>query len=75
MNEPVLALDLGASRIRAAVVRPDGALAARADGPTRLADGPAAVVGDSIALLSRVLIDAPPDVSAAVTAISPEDLV
>ena len=69
MNEPVLALDLGASRIRAAVVRPDGTLAARADGPTRLAEGPAVVVGDSIALLRRVLADAPDDLATAVTSI------
>jgi glucokinase len=51
---PILALDLGASRIRAAVVLPDGALAARADGITRSADGPATVLADAIALLRAV---------------------
>jgi glucokinase len=51
---PVLALDLGASRIRAAVVRPDGSLAARAEGLTRRREGPTAVLADSIALLREV---------------------
>jgi glucokinase len=51
---PVLALDLGASRIRAAVVRPDGSLASRAEGATRIQDGPTAVIADSIALLREV---------------------
>jgi glucokinase len=51
---PVLALDLGASRIRAAVVLPDGSLASRADGITRGAAGPEAVIADCIDLLNRV---------------------
>ncbi|MHB8672489.1 MAG: ROK family protein [Candidatus Limnocylindrales bacterium] len=51
---PILALDLGASRIRAAVVRPDGSIAARAEGPTRIGDGPVAVVADAVALLAAV---------------------
>lgn len=52
--EPVLALDLGASRVRAAIARADGTLAARAEAPTRIAAGPAAVLDDAIALLRRV---------------------
>lgn len=51
---PVLAADLGASRIRAAVVLPDGTLAARADGATRSSDGPDAVVADLVDLLRSV---------------------
>ena len=53
-DDPILALDLGASRIRAAVVLPDGSLAARADGITRASDGPAAVIADAIELLRGV---------------------
>jgi glucokinase len=56
---PVLALDLGASRVRAAVVLPDGSLAARADGPTRSSDGPDAVLADSIGLLRQVRAQVP----------------
>jgi glucokinase len=60
--DAVLALDLGASRVRAAVVRPDGSLAARGDGVTRSADGPAAVVADMIALLVAVRDRAPREI-------------
>jgi glucokinase len=66
---PVLALDLGASRIRAAVVLPDGTLAARADDRTRLADGPTAVLGDAIALLQEVLAAVPTSLAASVGAV------
>ncbi|MEO8228522.1 MAG: ROK family protein [Chloroflexota bacterium] len=55
----ILALDLGASRIRAGVVRPNGTVVTRADGPTRASDGPTAVIGDAIALLERVRAQAP----------------
>lgn len=58
-SSPILAVDLGASRIRAGVVRPNGTIVARADGPTRAADGPAAVIADAIALLERVRAQAP----------------
>lgn len=43
-GEAVLALDLGGSRIRAAVVTADGRILARNDGRTPSADGPEAVV-------------------------------
>jgi glucokinase len=52
---PVLALDLGASRIRVAVVTPDGRLLARDDGRTPGAAGPAAVVTACIDRLRGVL--------------------
>jgi glucokinase len=61
---PVLALDLGASRIRAALVRLDGSLAARAEGRTRREDGPSAVIGDIVALLEAVRGRAPADAGA-----------
>ena len=51
---PVLALDLGATRIRVAVVAPDGRLLSRAEGRTPGADGPAAVVDACIEHLRNV---------------------
>ena len=63
---PVLALDLGASRVRAAVVLADGTLVTRADGPTRAADGPDAITADAIDLLTRVRDTAPPDIAGAI---------
>lgn len=53
-ERPVLALDLGASRLRGAVVRPDGSLAARLERPTRVADGADAVLADAVAVLREV---------------------
>jgi glucokinase len=67
--DPVLALDLGASRIRAAVVRPDGSVVTRADGATRAADGPDAVTADAIDLLQRVRAGVPPAMRQAISAI------
>jgi len=52
---PVLALDLGASRIRVAAVSPDGRLHARADARTPGAHGPDAVVEACIQRLRGVL--------------------
>src|SRR2546423_7274370 len=52
---PVLALDLGASRIRVAAVSPDGRLHARADARTPGAQGPDAVVEACIQRLRGVL--------------------
>ena len=54
-TEPVLALDLGASRIRVAAVSPDGRLHARDDARTPGAQGPDAVVEACIARLRGVL--------------------
>ncbi len=54
-NGPVLALDLGASRIRVAGVLPDGRLVARDDARTPGAQGPQAVVDACIERLRGVL--------------------
>jgi glucokinase len=51
---PVLALDLGGTRIRAALILPDGAVAAREEQPTGAERGPEAVIADIIALLKGV---------------------
>jgi glucokinase len=66
---PVLALDLGASRIRAAIVTGDGRILVRRDGRTPGADGPAAVVDACIAHLRAVRDDAPSAVAAALAGI------
>ncbi|HEX5590784.1 MAG TPA: ROK family protein, partial [Candidatus Limnocylindrales bacterium] len=63
-HDPVLALDLGASRIRAAVVTADGQVLARRDGRTPGADGPDAVVAACIDHLRGVRRDAGPAVAA-----------
>ncbi|TAJ99994.1 MAG: ROK family protein [Chloroflexota bacterium] len=55
--DPVLALDLGASRIRAAVVTADGRIVVRRERPTPGADGPEAVIEACIGLLRAVLDD------------------
>ena len=60
---PVLALDLGASRIRAAVVDADGRILARRDGRTPGADGPAAVVAACIDHLRGVREEVDPDIA------------
>lgn len=67
--DPVLALDLGASRIRAAVVAADGRILTRRDGRTPGSDGPAAVVAACIAHLRAVRDDTDPTVAAGLTGI------
>lgn len=62
-SAPVLALDLGASRIRVAIVQPNGRLLARREGRTPGADGPEAVVSACIAQLRAVREDAGPAVA------------
>jgi glucokinase len=66
---PVLALDLGASRIRAGVILPDGSVAVRAETSTRAADGPDVVVADAIELLRDVRAAVPPSIADAIGAI------
>ncbi|MGC8634924.1 MAG: ROK family protein [Candidatus Limnocylindrales bacterium] len=53
-GRPVLALDLGASRLRAALVGPDGSILSRAEVPSATERGPAAVLEDVVALLAEV---------------------
>ncbi len=47
-SRPVIAVDLGGTRIRAAIVEPDGTRHARIDGPTPKEAGPAAIVAACI---------------------------
>ena len=68
-SSPVLALDLGASRVRAGVVLADGTVVTRAEAPTRAGNGPDAVTADAVALLVRVRDEAPRDVAAAIEAV------
>jgi glucokinase len=51
----VAALDLGASRIRAAVVAPDGRVQAKGETPTPSRQGPAAVIAASVGELERAI--------------------
>jgi glucokinase len=54
---PVLALDLGGTNARAAVVTPDGTLASRRSGPTPMADGASAVVDYCAGLMEAALTE------------------
>ena len=49
----VLALDLGGTQVRAALVRADGARLGRAAAPTPVAEGPAAIVAACISTLQH----------------------
>ena len=61
-----LALDVGASRIRAGVVDASGRVVARAEARTPTEAGPQGVVATSISMLRRVRVAAPPEVVAAI---------
>lgn len=61
---PVLALDLGASRIRAAAVGADGRIAARREGRTPGASGPEAVIAACIGHLEAARADLDPAAAA-----------
>jgi glucokinase len=54
---PVLALDLGGTNARAAVVTPDGVLTSRRSGPTPMAEGAAAVVEYCAGLMEAALFE------------------
>lgn len=56
----VLALDMGASRLRVAVVAPDGTVSGRLDGPTPVEAGPAGVLSTTIEMLRSARDTAPP---------------
>lgn len=63
----VLALDLGASRIRAAVVAADGTLVVRASRAAPVAAGPAQVLAACVTMLGAVRRRLPADVDARIT--------
>ena len=63
----VLALDLGGTQVRAALVRADGTRLGRAAAPTPVSDGPAAVVAACIATLQRARENATKEDAAAVS--------
>jgi glucokinase len=66
---PVLALDLGGTQVRAAVVLPDGRRIARRAAPTPVADGAEVVLGTCISTLIAARADAPPDIGASIAAV------
>ena len=63
----VLALDLGGTQVRAALVRADGTRLGRAAAPTPVSDGPSAVVAACIATLQRARENATKEDAAAVS--------
>ena len=67
---PVLALDLGGTRIRAAVIQPDGARVARTETETPVDDGPAAVVAACVEMLQRARRSADPGIADALAGIA-----
>jgi glucokinase len=66
----VLALDLGATRVRAALVGPDGSVQARAEALSRTERGPAAVLDTAEELLRAVRA---PAIGIGISAIGPVD--
>ncbi|HJW22379.1 MAG TPA: ROK family protein [Candidatus Limnocylindrales bacterium] len=66
---PVLALDLGGTRIRAAVVQSDGTRSARVDTETPVEDGPAAIVRACREAVAQARSKAPAEVAEAVVGI------
>jgi glucokinase len=61
--QPVLALDLGGTQIRAAVIGPDGRRIVRTERPTPIEDGPAAIVRACRDAVARVRADAPDELA------------
>ena len=73
MDGRVLAVDLGGTNLRAAVVSAEGALTARRHLPTASEDGPDAVIGRMVELLAAVAAEGgvPPDAPVGVAAPGP----
>jgi glucokinase len=68
-SPPVLALDLGGTRIRAAVVQSDGTRLARTATDTPVDDGPDAVVAECRRTLERARDAAPADIASSLVGI------
>jgi glucokinase len=66
---PVIAVDLGGTRIRAAIVLPDGTRLAKNDNPTPSDRGARAVVSACLAAAHRARAEAPADISSALAGI------
>ena len=68
-SRPVIAVDLGGTRIRAAVIEPDGARIARNERPTPTEDGPSAIVRLCVEAATRARADAGSDIAASIAGI------
>jgi glucokinase len=68
-SRPVIAVDLGGTRIRAAVVLPDGSRLARVERPTPSAEGPDAVIEACRDVARRARTAAPADIAATIAGI------
>ena len=68
-SRPVIAVDLGGTRIRAAVIEPDGTRLARNERPTPTEEGPSAIVRLCVEAATRARDDAGSDVAASIAGI------
>ncbi len=68
-SRPVLALDLGATQVRAAVILPDGGRVARFAAATPVARGPRAIVDASLEVLDHARSAAAADVASTIDAV------
>ena len=68
-SRPVIAVDLGGTQIRAAIVQPDGTRLARNDRPTPSDAGPSAVLAACREAARRARAEAPAGVAAAIAGI------
>ncbi len=68
-SRPVIALDLGGTRIRAAVVQPDGTRLARNERLTPLDEGPAAIVDGCRDAVQRARAGVPTEINDAIVGI------
>jgi glucokinase len=68
-SRPVIAVDLGGTRIRAAVIEPDGTRIARNERPTPTEEGPAEIVRLCIEAAGRARDDAGAEIAASIAGI------
>ena len=68
-SRPVIAVDLGGTRIRAAVIEPDGTRIARNERPTPTEDGPSAIVRLCVEAATRARGDAGSEIAASIAGI------
>jgi glucokinase len=68
-SQPVIAVDLGGTLIRAAIVQPDGTRLARNERPTPTEEGPGAVLAACRAAAHQARAEAPAETAAAIAGI------
>src|SRR5215208_5848214 len=68
-SSPVIAVDLGGTRIRAAVIEPDGTRIARNERPTPTEEGPVEIVRLCVEAARRARDEAGSDIAASIAGI------